>query len=103
MNIKVNTAKLIATTAAVASASLAAGALALLTPQKAEASFRGCYYPTAAVQIETMLAGGFTPQGAWDDQVAAGNLTNTKSCLMKLRGYARQMPLTLPYMHRAFR
>ena len=93
--------KTLATLAATASVGLFAGALALIAPQKAEASYNACYYPTAAQQMETMLAGGFTLGEAWADQVAGGTVIDTLPCWKKTHGYARQYSYSLPRLLRA--
>lgn len=72
---------------------------ALVTAPEAQASYRGCYYPSAANAMETMLAGGFTLGEAWEDQVEAGMVTNTTNCWRKTAGYAYQMNLVLPRLY----
>ena len=94
--------KTLATLAATASVALLAGAATLITPQKAEANeYNACYYPTAAQQMETMLAGGFTLGEAWHDQVAAGTVIDTVPCWRKTHGYARQYSYSYTRLLRA--
>ena len=86
---------------ALALTALAATTVGFGVAPKAEASYNSCYYPSAATQMETMLAGGFTLGEAWQDQVAGGTVTDTLSCWKKTHGYARQYSYTLPRLLRA--
>ena len=85
--------KAIATIAAVAS-------LAIAAPQSAEAA-GACYQYTASREIDTLIAGGYSLDQAWNALVEEGTVNNSHICWTRVSGNIRQVGAVYPYAFNA--
>ncbi len=60
----------------------------------------GCYPPTAAKIIDQVIKGGGSPKEAMDAAVSDGNINN-QVCVIRVKGYMRNHPLSLGSTSRA--
>ena len=81
----------------VTAAGFIAATLIASTPAMAD----GCYVAIASNDMNDIIAGGASLQDAYQYAVSKGKLDGSNICWIKLKGWARRMKYTFPYLHHA--